>query len=150
MRSLIRFRGGIKLPGFKALSTNTPIQEIPIPKRLILPLRQHIGESAEPIVEVGEKVYKGQMIADARSFVSAPIHASSSGKIVEIGPFTIPHQSGIAETCIVIETDGLDQWHPDIKQCRDPVSLTADQIRKKINKPALLDWAVLSFHLQQN
>ena len=138
MKSLVRFRGGVKLPGFKSLSTKSPIQKTPLPKKLILPLSQHIGDSAKPVVRVGDYVYKGQIIADSSSFVSAPIHASSSGKIIEIGPYMIPHQSGIAETCIVIETDGNDQWHPDIKQCDTPSNLSADQIRKKIKQAGIV------------
>lgn len=105
-----KFHGGIHLPDHKAESNSTPIQEIALPKKLVLPLQQHIGHAAEPIVEVGDKVLKGEMIARDASYVCAPVHAPSSGIVVAIEPHAIPHSSGLNAPCIVIETDGEDTW----------------------------------------
>ncbi len=104
------FYGGIHLPDHKAESTRRPIAIAPLPHRLVLPLQQHIGEMAEPVVQVGEQVLKGQIVAEARGRVSAPIHATSSGRVVEIGEHRIPHPSGLDAPCVVIETDGEDRW----------------------------------------
>ena len=82
----------------------------PIPKTLVLPLKQHIGHAAEANVKVGDSVLKGQMIATANDYVSSPIHAPTSGKITAIEKRFVPHPSGIATDCIVIETDGEDRW----------------------------------------
>ena len=60
MRKLWRFHGGLKLEGHKALSMQAPIIQAPIPHTLTLPLQQHIGEPAQPIVEIGERVLTGQ------------------------------------------------------------------------------------------
>ncbi|MGD8639544.1 MAG: electron transport complex subunit RsxC, partial [Gammaproteobacteria bacterium] len=111
-RRLFQFRGGIKLPGFKSQSTQAPIQDIPVAPQLVFPLRQHIGEPSEPVVAVGENVYKGQLIARSTGYVSAPVHASSSGVVTAIEPRTVPHPSQSTEMCIVIDTDGKDQWLP--------------------------------------
>lgn len=138
MKRLWRFKGGIKLPGHKKLSNNTGIKFPPIPEKLILPLRQHIGEAAKPVVNIGDKVFKGQLIADSHSFISAPVHASSSGTIANIGSYKIPHISGIAETAIVIETDGLDQWHPDINVNQNPEALTKEQLRNLIKNAGVV------------
>ncbi len=110
IRRLWKFNGGVHLPAHKEESASHPVRRAPLPKRLILPLHQHIGESAEAVVKAGDRVLKGQMIAHAKGFVSAPVHAPSSGVVVETGDLPVPHPSGLSAPCIVIETDGADQW----------------------------------------
>lgn len=110
MRKIWDFHGGIHPPENKAQSTTQPIRFAGIPKRLVLPLQQHIGTGAKPLVAVGDQVLKGQLIAEAADRLCAPIHAPSSGTIVDIGDYPVPHPSGLTDTCIVIETDGQDQW----------------------------------------
>ncbi len=102
--------GGLKLAGFKSMSMSQATQAAPLAKKLVLPLKQHIGHAAEVIVKVGDTVLKGQMIAAAKGYVSTPIHAPTSGKIIAIEKDLIPHPSGIATDCIVIETDGEERW----------------------------------------
>ncbi len=125
-----KFPGGLKLNGHKTLSATSAIEDAPIPAYLILPLAQHIGAAAKPVVEVGDQVYKGQTIAAPDGFVSTPIHASSSGKVVAIEERPVAHPSGLSAMCIVIETDGLDtplstpelEAHPDYSEL-DPSHL---------------------------
>ena len=102
--------GGIHPAERKELSNRTPIQPAPLPKRLVLPLNQHIGAAAEPVVAVGERVLKGQLIAAANGFVSVPVHAPTSGTVSFIGPQPYPHVSGMLAPAIVIDSDGLEQW----------------------------------------
>ena len=102
--------GGIHPPERKHLSNRTSIQPAPLPKRLVLPLNQHIGTAAEPVVELGQRVLKGQLIAAANGFVSVPLHAPTSGTVSFIGPQPYPHVSGMLAPAIVIDSDGLDQW----------------------------------------
>ncbi len=104
------FHGGLHLPDHKALSNGQPIAEAILPHRLVLPLQQHIGAPAKPLVEVGDKVLKGQIIAQADGFVSAPVHASSSGTVIAIEDLPVPHPSGLSAPCIVIDTDGEERW----------------------------------------
>lgn len=85
-------------------------QNAPLPKILTLPLKQHIGHAAEVVVKVGDTVLKGQMIAEAKDYVSTPLHAPTSGKIIAIDKHLTPHPSGITTDCIVLETDGQEQW----------------------------------------
>ncbi|MDJ0909674.1 MAG: electron transport complex subunit RsxC [Woeseiaceae bacterium] len=101
--------GGLRLPGNKKESTENPIYDIPIPKQLVLPIAQHVGDPAQPIVGIGEHVLKGQLIADPDGTVGAPVHASSSGKVVAIEPWPISRRHGDPAPCIVIETDGEDR-----------------------------------------
>lgn len=83
-----------------------------MPRTLILPLHQHVGEPAEPVVSVGERVLRGQMVAQADNYVCAPVHASTSGTVVAIEDRQVPHPSGLAAPCIVIESDGDDRAAP--------------------------------------
>jgi electron transport complex protein RnfC len=110
MQAMGSFPGGLVLPGQKKRSTQTPIKKIPLSKTLVLPLQQHIGEAAEPIVAVGDKVLKGQTIAKAKGHVSVSLHAPSSGIITAIDEQAVPHPSGLSAQCITIETDGEDRW----------------------------------------
>ena len=121
-RHLWHFHGGLKLPSNKAISTSKPITKALLPKRLVIPVRQHIGEAGKLQVEVGDYVLKGQVLTRASSYVSAPIHAPSSGKVVEIDELPAPHPSGLNALSVVIETDGEDKWieltplhHPNTK-----------------------------------
>lgn len=134
---LHRFHGGLHLPDHKALSNTTPVRTMPLPKRLVLPLSQHIGEPAEALVAPGERVLKGQMIARAHGYVSVPVHASSSGTVVEIAPHAVPHPSGLRAPCIVIATDGLDEAAPDTLS-GDPIQLDPSELRNRIRNAGIV------------
>ena len=102
--------GGIHPPERKTLSNRTPIQHPPLPARLVLPLAQHLGAPALPCVTVGERVLKGQKIADADGALSVALHAPTSGTVAFVGPQPYPHASGLPAPAIVIDCDGRDQW----------------------------------------
>ncbi|MBV0932790.1 electron transport complex subunit RsxC [Marinobacterium weihaiense] len=110
MGKVFAFHGGIHPPENKKQSTRTPIRPVPLPKRLYLPLQQHIGMASSPVVDVGQQVLKGQLIAEPVSRISAGLHAPTSGTVVSIGPHPVPHASGLDSDCICIESDGRDQW----------------------------------------
>ncbi len=103
-----KWYGGLRLPAEKAQSTSRPIREMPAPAQLVLPLAQHSGEPAEPVVGIGDQVLKGQLVARADGILSAPVHASSSGKVVAIEPWPVSRRFGEPAPCIVIECDGRD------------------------------------------
>ena len=105
------FPGGLVLPTNKNLSNAEDSILVPLPERLTLPLQQHIGLPAKPIVHVGEHVLKGQLIAVADGHVSVPLHASTSGRIADIGDHLVPRPFLHKAPCIVIEADGDDRWY---------------------------------------
>jgi H+/Na+-translocating ferredoxin:NAD+ oxidoreductase subunit C len=107
---LYRFHGGLVLAGHRELTVTAPITPADIPPLLVLPLLQHIGEPAEALVKPGDSVRTGEMIARPVGTVSAPVHASGSGTVVAVEPRPVPHPSALPADCIVIETDGRDQW----------------------------------------
>ncbi len=139
---LWQFHGGIHLTGHKDLSNHTGIIPAKLPKFLILPLLQHIGEPTEPIVRVGDKVLKGQIIAhcfgsDCSLMISAPIHASSSGTVVAIDARPVPHPSALSAPGIVIETDGEDRW-TELTAIPDYTRLPAAQVREHIAQAGIV------------
>jgi electron transport complex protein RnfC len=103
------FNGGIHLDDHKAESLTQPLQIASLPDQLILPLKQHIGESNKPLVNVGDRVLRGQLIAGSSSPISAPIHAPTSGVVSAIEPHLVPHASGQSADCIVIDVDKKDE-----------------------------------------
>ncbi len=115
MRQLFTFHGGIHPPGNKAQSTQLPIARAPLPQELVIPLRQHAGEPAKPVVQVGERVLKGQVIGAPVGGFSATIHAPTSGTISAIKLQTVAHPSALPELCISLRPDGREEWtdrHP--------------------------------------
>ena len=110
MSALFSFHGGLKTTRHKSESNQQPILTSPLPSQLTVPLHQHIGAIAKPLVQVGDHVLKGQMIAQADGYISAAVHAPSSGVVTAIELRPVPHPSGLSDTCIVIETDGEERW----------------------------------------
>lgn len=134
---LSNFPGGLKLPGHKERSTQNPIRKTPLSKQLVLPLQQHIGAAAVPIVDVGEEVLKGQRIARAEGHVSVCLHAPSSGVVTAIDQQPIPHPSGLYAPCITIETDGEDRWL-DRQQITDFRQHTTHELRQIIRDSGIV------------
>ena len=134
---LHRFPGGLVMPTFKAMSDQEESILHPLPEKLILPLQQHIGIAAKPVVKQGDKVLKGQVIARADGYVSVPVHASTSGMIHDIGDYPVPHPSGINAPCIVIESDGQDELF-DIQPTHDYDSVDPKELQAVIRECGII------------
>ncbi len=134
---LHHFHGGLKLAHHKSMSTSRPIAQAALPQKLIVPLQQHIGDSGKPLVSIGDKVLKGQVLSQTDSYVSAPIHAPSSGVICDINDYPVPHPSGLSSRCVVIETDAQDQWC-ERKAIENYTSLSAADIRHHIRQAGIV------------
>ncbi len=104
-----KLHGGLRLQANKQASTAAPILTLPVPDQLVLPITQHAGDPAQPVVSIGERVLKGQLIAQTDGPLGAPVHASSSGKVVAIEPWPVHRRYGDPAPCIVIECDGKDR-----------------------------------------
>lgn len=109
-RQIWDFHGGIHPPENKKQSSETSIRPAGIPERLVVPVQQHIGSPAKPCVEVGQRVLKGEKLAEANGFVSLPVHAPTSGEVQAIELHAIQHPSGMDALCVIIKPDGEDQW----------------------------------------
>ncbi|MCH9296113.1 electron transport complex subunit RsxC [Pantoea allii] len=103
------FQGGIHPPEMKTQSNGTPLAELPLPHRFIIPLKQHIGHEGEIGVSPGDKVLRGQALTFGQGRM-LPVHAPTSGVIEAIGPHMTAHPSGLSELCIFLTPDGEDRW----------------------------------------
>ena len=110
MRKIWDIPGGIHPPENKTQSLQTAVAVPPMPEQLVLPLIQHAGTAARPVVDAGDQVLKGQLLAEPGGAVSAAIHAPTSGLISAIEDRPVPHPSGMSARCIILIPDGRDQW----------------------------------------
>ncbi|MBQ6174787.1 MAG: electron transport complex subunit RsxC [Clostridia bacterium] len=126
----------------KAVNQRNAITELPAPKRVVIPLSQHIGAPAKAIVKKGDRVLMGQMIGEAGGFVSAPVHASVSGIVADIVPVTMFNGSEI--TAIVIENDFRDEWAP-LDAPADPESLSPAETLQRIRQAGIVGMGGATF-----
>ncbi|BAX79206.1 electron transport complex subunit RsxC [Labilibaculum antarcticum] len=129
--------GGIH-PAENKLSANSAIQVLPIPEIVSIPISQHIGAPATPIVKKGDEVKVGQLIAKSSGFVSANIHSSVSGTVFKVDE--IIDASSFRRTCVIIKVDG-DEWMETIDRSKDlvkEISASKEEIVKKIAEAGIV------------
>jgi electron transport complex protein RnfC len=129
------FRGGVHPPENKSLTEHKPIEILPPPAMVVIPVQQHIGAPGKPIVQVGDTVRVGDRLTEPGGYVSVPVHASISGTVKAIEPR--PHPLGTSVLSIVIEGDGQDQWSPEVQEDPNWQQLTAEEIRDRIQMAGL-------------
>ena len=147
MRKIFDFHGGIHPQENKTQTTQTAIATIPLAKELVLPLSQHIGAPAAAIVDVGQTVLKGELVAEAQGMLSANIHAPTSGTISAIEDRPISHSSGMSAMCVVIETDGEDKWI-ECKENSEPESLAREDIIDIVSRSGIAGMGGAGFPTQ--
>ncbi|NTV94414.1 MAG: electron transport complex subunit RsxC [Thiobacillus sp.] len=135
--SRLKPRGGVHPEGRKELSADAPICALPMPPRLYVSLQQHIGAPANPVVAVGDKVLKGQLIAASQGMISAPVHAPTSGRVVAVADYPAPHPSGLPVPTITIEADGYDCWQ-DSDPPADPMALAPEEIANRVGAAGIV------------
>jgi len=121
------YYGGIHPSERKEFSEHLPLVKFPDPKTVVIPLSQHAGAPAEPIVAAGEQVKLGQKIGEAKGFISSSIHASVSGTVMAVEPRLHPI-TGTDVMSVVIESDGKNTPHESVKPAGDLDSLTPEDI----------------------
>ncbi|WP_214001007.1 electron transport complex subunit RsxC [Arsukibacterium sp.] len=118
------FHGGVHPPTRKAQTAQKPIGVLPLPDRLYIPLRQHIGVAGHVLVSKGQRVLKGQPLTSADNSMAVPVHAPTSGTVMAIAEHTSAHPSALPEITITLVPDGLDEW-----RSRYPLNLaTSDKL----------------------
>jgi electron transport complex protein RnfC len=126
------FRHGVHPPESKGLTEHVPIRRMPFPKRIALPLRQHAGKPARCLVRKGDRVERGDKIAEADGYVSVPIHASAAGTVAEIGWW--PHPDGSMAETVVIDVEHYSPQIPRPRMVPDWHGLTPDQVRAAVQE----------------
>lgn len=127
-----RTHGGAAVPHHK----NTAQMEsatLPCPSQVTIPMQQHVGAPCKPLVKVGDLVQVGQKIGDSDAFVSAPIHASISGKVSAITKVALP--GGQMVDAVVIESDGQMTVSPEV---RPPVVNTPEDFIRAVHESGLV------------
>ena len=126
-KRLLGYYGGIHPSERKESSEHLPLMVFPAPQTVVIPLSQHTGAPAEPIVKAGDTVKAGQKIGEAASFVSSPVHSSVSGIVVAVEPRRHPN-TGLDVPAVVIDSDGKNEMHESVKPPEDYDNLTPDDI----------------------
>lgn len=130
-------KGGVHPPENK-FSASKPIEMLPLPEQVVIPISQHIGAPATPVVAKGDKVLVGQVIAKSTGFVSANIHSSVSGTVASLDP--VLDSTGYKRPAITITVEG-DEWVPEIDRSSDlrkDFSLSSEEIIAKVNEAGIV------------
>jgi electron transport complex protein RnfC len=122
------FKGGVHPNEKKGLTENLSFEEMPNPKQVIIPLTQHLGKPAKPIVKKGNEVLAGEIIAEQDGFISAPVHSPVSGKVskITVGSTVI----GFPKDAIIIESNKINEIV--LMPSLDPEKVTAEEIRERV------------------
>lgn len=136
------FNGGIHPPDKKELSKDKSISPTKPPKRVVIPLVQHIGAPCKLAVSVGQELKKGEIIGTPEGFVSAPVHSSVSGKVIAIGDF--PLSTGRMVTSVVIENDNKEEW-TSLKDNPDYMKLSPDELKAKVRDAGIVGMGGAAF-----
>lgn len=132
LKAVVKVRGGVKVD-HKKNTAETEVVRIPEPQKVVLPMQQHIGAPCTPTVKVGDTVAIGQVIGDSDKFVSAPIHASISGKVSAIGNVKLPN--GAVVQGVTIESDGERRLYDGIEP---PKADTKEEFLKAVRASGLV------------
>ena len=129
------FRGGIHPDDQKAATNKKAIEPMAPPKQVVLPVSMHIGAPAKPVVKKGDQVFLGQLVAEAGGNVSANIHATVSGTVVDVAPR--PHPNGSKVLSVVIENDFQDTPDPSLHPL-DMDAMTQEEIINAIREAGIV------------
>lgn len=123
-----KFYGGVHPPTFKTLTSDGPTKKAFIPKKVIIPLSQHVGSPAEPVVAVGDSVSVGALIGKATGFISSPVHAAISGKVTKIAHSPTPALALARSLAITIESQGTEDQELKPSPRQDAESLPKNEL----------------------
>ncbi len=142
MKVRYSFQGGVH-PSEEKISGDTPIAELGIPERVVVPLSQHIGAPCEATVSPGDRVQKGDRVGQATGFVSVNVHASISGVVKSIGSF--PHPLGRSLPAVEIESDGEDSWTDHLTPHEDYMDLSPEELKEIIRDMGIVGMGGAAF-----
>ena len=132
LKAVRQGRGGVSVSHNKN-TAEMPVERMPIPSKVVLPMQQHIGAPCVPTVKVGDIVAVGQVIGDSQSFVSAPIHATVSGKVTAVGDVKLAN--GLITKGVTIESDGEMRLYEGITP---PVVTNKAELAKAVRESGLV------------
>jgi len=132
----LTFPRGVHPDDAKKPTRDKPIVALPPPEKVIIPLHQHFGAPAQPLVKKGDEVFLGQKIGEATGLFSASVHASVSGKVLAVEEDN--HPSGYPVLAVTIANDGQDRLGPEVELVGNPFSLSPDDIRHRVKEAGVV------------
>ncbi len=132
---MLTFRGGVHPPEHKRATEQKPIENLPLPEKVFIPVSQHVGIPSQPVVAKGAEVKTGTVLAEAGGKISVPIHASISGKVTDVVDLAHP-LTGKRVPTYIIESDGEDTLEENIAERKtDP---TPQEIVKAVHSAGIV------------
>ncbi len=138
----MKFKGGIH-PRYQKITAESPTEAMGLLERYLVPVSQHLGAPGKAIVGRGDEVKRGQALTEATGFVSAPVHAPTSGKVKSVKAF--PHPFGNVQEAIEIVSDGEDTWAEDIESRGAWRHMDADTIKNLLQQAGLVGMGGATF-----
>jgi len=135
-------RRGAKVPESK-ITANSPIEPLPLPEKVIIPMQQHIGAENAPLASRGTEVLTGQKIGESEKLISAPVHATLSGEISG-GSVVINPPTGELTKTLAITSDGADKW-VELTIVKDPKSLSVKKIIEMVKEAGIVGMGGAAF-----
>lgn len=139
------FRGGVHPPENKGWTERKPIEDAPLPKRVVIPLHMHTGAPARPLVKEGDAVRAGQPIGEPGGFVSAAVHASISGKVTAIQPHLHPAMAALVPSVVIETPEGESPDGGSWPAPADWSGLSADDLRARIRDAGIVGMGGAAF-----
>lgn len=137
------FRGGVYIHQGEELSNQCAIKDAPLLDKYYVALQQHIGAPAKLVVKKGDEVKKGQLIAEAGGFVSAPIHSPTSGKVTAIA--MRPGPMGVEIQSVEISSDGKDEWGSPLSPIKDWRATEPSELKKRVGDAGIVGMGGAAF-----
>ncbi|MDX1646660.1 MAG: RnfABCDGE type electron transport complex subunit C, partial [Longimicrobiales bacterium] len=132
----ITFRHGVHPPDSKELTRSVSIRRMPFPDRIALPLRQHAGKPARCLVSPGDRVERGDKVAEADGFVSVPIHASAAGTVADVDWW--PHPDGTMAETVILDVEPFSPQIPRPRIVPRWEGLSAESVRAAVQQAGVV------------
>lgn len=136
--------GGVHPPEHKERTAGMPLESFPVPERLTVPMLQHIGAPAAPVVKKKDEVKKGQVIGESQGFISASVHSPVSGKVRSVENCT-HNPTGRQVPAVVIDNDGEEQWAEGCDERQDPDSVDVSRMVELVQEAGIVGLGGASF-----
>ncbi|NIO49042.1 MAG: electron transport complex subunit RsxC [Candidatus Aminicenantes bacterium] len=137
------FPHGIHPPEFKEFTAEKAIESLPLPEKVMIPLLQHFGKPAKPLVQKGDQVLLGQKIGEAQTLFSASVHSSVSGKVISVDNYN--HPGGNPIPAVSITNDSQDLPFSEKEETKDPFSFSPEEIRQKVREAGVVGMGGAAF-----
>ena len=130
------FPHGVHPPELKDITAKKPLEQLSPPEKVFIPLHQHFGAPAEPLVNKGDEILLGQKIGEVKTLFSAAVHSSVSGKVLNVDDY--PHPLGRPVLTVTIANDGEDRPVEEEKSPENPLSLSPADIRSRVKEAGIV------------